>query len=90
VIYPANFTTLAVVNPALVGKILKEFTLPGTASILTPKDGTAQQWITSTDVTSILETLLHGNVTAMSGCNNLKVLFVKSELYNTFDDREKF
>jgi hypothetical protein len=55
--------------------------LPGQASILIPKDGTAQQCITSEDVIKNLVNLLLTIVIEISGSKTLKELLFKSEPY---------
>ena len=42
------------------------FVRPGTASIFTPKDGTAQEWMTSVEVVRTRTSVLIGTTTALS------------------------
>ena len=54
------------------------FNRPGNASIFTPNDGTAHEWITSVAVTTTLTCVSTGTTNALSTSNNLKSPSFKS------------
>ena len=58
-------------SPGLLAIKAVWFNLPGKESTFTPREGTAQQWITSFDVVSTLTLEFTGGVTLLSTSLNL-------------------
>lgn len=67
-------------SPGRLEKTILWFSRPGTASILIPKEGIVQAWITSADVIKSRVFILKGSIIRLSTSNRRKLLIFISDI----------